>query len=75
MNCRNRGGELPAPSLGPCADGSVDFFWKLAGGSRRVLLNVLGDSDGSFSGARNGLSISGNARQHLADLVDWLLQK
>jgi hypothetical protein len=74
INCRNRGAEFPAPSIGPCADGSIDFFWKFHNGKRRVLLNILGDADGSFSGSKDdGLSLSGNARQHLAALVDWIL--
>jgi hypothetical protein len=50
---------LPAPNIGPCADGSIDLYWSTP--DFTLLINVRPDGGGSsdFWGERSGMKVEG----------------
>ena len=69
---------LPAPRIGPVADGSIDLFWN--DDSENLLINIPPDATmaATFDGVRpDGNSIRGSLVNlaDLAHLTAWLMQR
>lgn len=66
--------ELPAPTIGPCPDGSIDLYW--SAGSITLLLNIQSEagSTSDFYGRKPNLEIKGPFNPDSADFsfLYWL---
>jgi hypothetical protein len=56
--------DLPAPDMGPCANGSVDLYWKEP--EFTLLMNVH-DSDFSWYGEKSDFKTKGTIADNLPD--------
>lgn len=57
--------NIPAPDLGPCANGSLDLYWKHP--NFTLLMNV-NDSNLSWYGEKGNFKTKGNAKDGFPDL-------
>jgi hypothetical protein len=66
-----RGTELPIPRISPCADGSVDLFWK--DGEFRLLMNVQpGETVSDFYGeGPEGVQVKGPFQPESHDISNY----
>lgn len=57
--------DIPAPDLGPCANGSIDLYWKQS--SFTLLMNVHG-RDLSWYGEKGDIKSKGTSKGGFPDL-------
>lgn len=56
---RRFGYILPAPSIAPCSDGSVDIFWRTEGFTLLINVSANGPHASNFYGEKGGVEVKG----------------
>jgi len=73
---RRCGKVLPAPTIGPCADGSIDLYWKTSAFTLLINIQPL-NAESDFYGENSiGLKLKGTFKPDAQDLgfLDWLVK-
>lgn len=69
---------LPAPKIGPCADGSIDLYWRTDKFTLLINLQPEDNAESDFYGETpNGLKLKGTFRPSQQDfaLIHWLAEQ